>query len=216
MDATDRGMLGIKAVRYGLIASAALLVCAVLLPANWMIGSNGLMAKAGNLVVAQAFADDSESTDISGSSGTGSGSGSGSSDCLVCVDTSSISSSAFSSSSSSESDSKSKSDNSSHKVSICHYSGNSGNQVTLSIDDSAVPAHLALGDTYGDCSNTIPTCAALTGSGTVTGIWVPSSAVGNDTALNTYFADIQSGTSSNLQACSAANASQSYRDIHGQ
>jgi hypothetical protein len=39
-----------------------------------------------------------------------------------------------------------------HKVLICHHPpGNPGNAHTISVDQSAVPAHLAHGDTLGPC-----------------------------------------------------------------
>jgi len=221
-----------KLVRFVLLGSAALMICVVQLPTKPVTNSD-LMGWVSKLVINQAFADSSNGRDFSsknksssgyssksGKSGSSGGSGGGSTDCLVCVPVSSISSSAYSTSSSSSSksddDNKSKSGSSSHKVSVCHSAGGSGHNVTLSIDASAVPAHLKQGDSYGSCSNTISTCAAMTSSGTVIGIWVPSSAVGDDTALNTYFSGIQSGTPSGLQACSTSNATRTYRDIRGQ
>jgi hypothetical protein len=37
------------------------------------------------------------------------------------------------------------------KVTICHVAGQSGNRVTITVAASAVPAHLAHGDTPGPC-----------------------------------------------------------------
>jgi hypothetical protein len=214
MDVRDREIVARKVARFILLGSAVLLICAVLLPTNRIIGSD-LAAKVSNLVVAQAFADGGESSYKSGGSDKsgGGGGGGGSTDCLVCVP---VSSTPLGSGSSGNSKSGEDNSKNSNKVSVCHSGGKSGNQTTLSIDSSAVPAHLAQGDSYGGCSNTIPTCGATTSSGVAAGIWVPSSAVGNDTALNAYFDQIQSGTPSGLQACSTTNATQSYRDIHGQ
>ena len=37
------------------------------------------------------------------------------------------------------------------KVTICHVAGQSGHRVTITVAASAVPAHLAHGDTVGPC-----------------------------------------------------------------
>jgi hypothetical protein len=37
------------------------------------------------------------------------------------------------------------------KVTICHVAGKSGHRVTITVAASAVPAHLAHGDTVGPC-----------------------------------------------------------------
>jgi hypothetical protein len=37
------------------------------------------------------------------------------------------------------------------KVTICHIAGKSGNRVTIEVDEHAVPAHRAHGDTLGPC-----------------------------------------------------------------
>jgi len=38
------------------------------------------------------------------------------------------------------------------KLTVCHVTGKSGKRVTISVDESAVHAHLAHGDTLGACA----------------------------------------------------------------
>ena len=54
----------------------------------------------------------------------------------------------------SDEDSKSSAsnDDDDDKVVVCHSSGNSGSAQTLSVDESAITAHIGHGDSLGECS----------------------------------------------------------------
>lgn len=109
------------------------------------------------------------------------------------------------------------------KVTICHIPpGNKSAAHTITVDQSAVPAHMAHGDSMGPCPGwvtqsyieSLPTCAAIVaaGSSPVAGDWVPSCALGDGVALNAYFEQIQGG----VVFGQADGAGHSYREIFGQ
>ena len=112
------------------------------------------------------------------------------------------------------------SDQASAKATICHIPpGNAAAQHTISVAQSAVPAHMAHGDTMGACSGwvtesyieSLPTCTAIDGASTVPGVWLPDSAVEDGPSLNGYFAQLQGG----LVSGRPDSESRSYREIKG-
>jgi hypothetical protein len=172
-----------------------------------LLGSIACLLCAFISPVGQAYAGGSCNSKSSASNGT-------TSEALVCVSRTSILNTLGL-------DSEDKSE--SRKVTICHIPpGNKSAEHTITVDQSAVPAHMAHGDSMGPCPGwvnqsyieSLPTCAAIIAAGapTVDGCWVPSSALGNDTALNAYFEQIQSG----VVLGQADSAQHSYREIHGQ
>jgi len=154
-----------------LFGSAAWMVCAVALPMNQATDTDGLMAKASNLFIGQAYAKDDESkSDDEGKSDdksksddedkskdkSSSSSYDFSTATLVCVSKTSVETTLGITSSSDESksdDDKSKSDDSKSdddssksddgKATLCHVpNGNNSNPQTLSVASSAVDSHL--------------------------------------------------------------------------
>ena len=149
---------------------------------------------------------DAKSDSKSSSSRSDSSSKSDSKSSSSRSDSSSKSDSKSRSDSSSKSDSKSKSDSSSkdkeEKVTICHFPpGNPENMQTLSVDESAVDAHVAEhGDTIGECVDSEDESA---GGGCVCPPGV-STCVCAD------------GSSSNSSSSSSATPSSSHREVMGQ
>jgi len=109
----------------------------------------------------------------------------------------------------------------SKKATICHIPpGNPANQHTLSVSTSAVSAHLDHGDSLGTCADaatiayveSLPSCTTFDGGSTVSGVWLPDSAVGNASSMNAYVAQLQAGGLS----AQPDSTSRSYREISGQ
>lgn len=108
------------------------------------------------------------------------------------------------------------------QVTVCHVESNkkNGSQHTIRVDASAEAAHLAHGDTLGQCVDTVqqafvnslPTCTVVSAAPTVHGIWVPRDAEGDPTGLNVYFFQVQDGSCLGYPDSTA----KSYRDIRGQ
>jgi len=48
--------------------------------------------------------------------------------------------------------------NGQEKVTLCHVDQDTGEEITITVGAPAVPAHLAHGDTLGECSEEPPTC----------------------------------------------------------
>jgi hypothetical protein len=196
-------------------SSSATLVCE---SRDSVLSSLGLTSsdKSSNDKSGNESSDKSSSSDKSGNSDNSSSDKSGNSD------------NSGSDKSGNSDNSSSDKDNNDGKVTICHIPpGNPSQRQTITVDQSAVSAHMAHGDSMGACSGvtqsyieSLPTCAAIVGAGssTVTGVWVPEGAIGNSTALNDFYTQVQAGSAAATPFEQAGNdtSQKSYREIRGQ
>jgi len=108
-------------------------------------------------------------------------------------------------------------------VQVCHVpQGAPEARHTIIVDQSAVSALLAQGDSLGMCPNWVsesyledlPGCSTIDAGGhaVVVGVWMPNSAQGDGASLNAYFTQVQAGSLSGRPA----SASYAYREIYGQ
>lgn len=104
-------------------------------------------------------------------------------------------------------------------VQVCHIPQNEPEaEHTIIVDQSAVPALVAQGDSEGLCPrwisesdvDALPTCT--TSDGTSDGIWTPQTAMGNGASLNAYFHQVKNGMHSGLPDTMTL----SYREINAQ
>lgn len=108
-----------------------------------------------------------------------------------------------------------------YKATLCHIPpGNADAQHTISVDYSALPAHMAHGDVIGACSGWVsqsdveatPACTALNAGSTGAGVWVPQVAAADAPNLNRYFTQVKNGALSGHPDSMGS----SYREIRAQ
>ena len=107
------------------------------------------------------------------------------------------------------------------KTTLCHIPpGNASAKHTISVSQSAVPAHMAHGDVMNACSgwadesyvDSLSSCTAIEGGVASAGVWLPENAISDAPSLNSYVAQIQAGNFTGHPDSSG----ESYREISGE